>query len=43
MEPVPGREEELGALAIIIVSVYAYLLLELEWRQLLTAAHKTSE
>ena len=36
MEPVPGGEEELGALAIIIVSVCAYLLLELEWRQLLT-------
>jgi len=36
MEPVPGREGELGALAIIFVSVCAYLLLELEWRQLLT-------
>ena len=36
MDPVPGREGELGALAIILVSVCAYLLLELEWRQLLT-------
>ena len=36
MEPVPGREGELGALAIILASVCTYLLLELEWRQLLT-------